>query len=77
MPADPSASGASHRERRADTPQITIDDFAKVELRVAQILVAERIPKADKLLRLEVDLGPTSRGAKSFRALPSGMRPKT
>jgi methionyl-tRNA synthetase len=38
--------------------QITIDDFAKIELRVAQILVAERIPKADKLLRLEVDLGP-------------------
>ncbi len=39
------------------SPQITIDDFAKIELRVAQILVAERIPKADKLLRLEVDLG--------------------
>ncbi len=39
------------------TTQITIDDFAKVELRVAKILVAERIPKADKLLRLEVDLG--------------------
>ena len=39
-------------------PQITIDDFAKIELRVAQIVVAERIPKADKLLRLEVDLGP-------------------
>jgi len=38
--------------------QITIDDFAKVELRVARILVCERIPKADKLLRLEVDLGP-------------------
>jgi methionyl-tRNA synthetase len=38
-------------------PQITIDDFAKVELRVAQVIVAERIPKADKLLRLEVDLG--------------------
>ncbi len=36
---------------------ITIDDFTKVDLRVAQILVAERIPKADKLLRLEVDLG--------------------
>jgi methionyl-tRNA synthetase len=36
---------------------INIDDFVKVELRVAQILVAERIPKADKLLRLEVDLG--------------------
>ncbi len=38
-------------------PQIAIDDFIKVELRVARILVAERIPKADKLLRLEVDLG--------------------
>ncbi len=37
--------------------QITIEDFAKIELRVAQIIVAERIPKADKLLRLEVDLG--------------------
>ena len=36
---------------------ITIEDFAKVDLRVAQILVAERVPKADKLLRLEVDLG--------------------
>ncbi len=40
---------------------ITIDDFVKVELRVAQILVAERIPKADKLLRLEVDLGDEKR----------------
>jgi methionyl-tRNA synthetase len=39
------------------TEHIGIDDFTKVELRVAQILVAERIPKADKLLRLEVDLG--------------------
>jgi methionyl-tRNA synthetase len=42
---------------KPDTPEITIDDFAKVDLRVAKVLVAERIPKADKLLRLEVDLG--------------------
>jgi methionyl-tRNA synthetase len=41
----------------AGTAGITIDDFVKVDLRVAQILVAERVPKADKLLRLEVDLG--------------------
>ena len=42
----------------AEGPQhISIDDFVKVDLRVAQILVAERVPKADKLLRLEVDLG--------------------
>jgi methionyl-tRNA synthetase len=38
-------------------PQITIDDFLKIELRVAQVKVAERVKGADKLLRLEVDLG--------------------
>jgi methionyl-tRNA synthetase len=37
--------------------KISIDDFTKVELRVAQVKVAERVPKADRLLRLEVDLG--------------------
>ncbi len=40
-----------------NSPQIAIDDFVKIDLRVAKIIVAERIPKADKLLRLEVDLG--------------------
>jgi len=53
IPAEPTASGANPPL----APQITIDDFAKVDLRVARVLVAERIPKADKLLRLEVDLG--------------------
>jgi len=37
--------------------RITIDDFAKVELRVGQVKVAEKVKGADKLLRLEVDLG--------------------
>jgi methionyl-tRNA synthetase len=37
--------------------KITIDDFARVELRVGQVKVAERVPKSDKLLRLEVDIG--------------------
>ena len=37
--------------------KISIDDFAKVELRVGQVKVAERVKGADKLLRLEVDLG--------------------
>jgi methionyl-tRNA synthetase len=36
---------------------ISIDDFAKVELRVGQVKVAEKVKGADKLLRLEVDLG--------------------
>jgi methionyl-tRNA synthetase len=37
--------------------KITIDDFAKIELRVGVVKVAERVPKADKLLRLEIDIG--------------------
>ncbi len=54
VPAAPQVAA----ESTPTVPQhITIDDFAKVELRVAQILVAERVPKTDKLLRLEVDLG--------------------
>jgi methionyl-tRNA synthetase len=62
-PASASAASASAAELQLAPsqvlaePQITIDDVIKVDLRVAQILVAERIPKADKLLRLEVDLG--------------------
>jgi methionyl-tRNA synthetase len=48
---------ASTQPAQTNHAVISIDDFAKVELRVAQVLVAERIPKADKLLRLEVDLG--------------------
>ena len=40
-----------------DGGKITIDDFAKVELRVGLVKVAERVPKADKLLRLEIDIG--------------------
>jgi methionyl-tRNA synthetase len=38
-------------------PQITIDDFTKVDLRVATVVEAERVKGADKLLRLVVDLG--------------------
>ncbi|MBI5547332.1 MAG: methionine--tRNA ligase [Deltaproteobacteria bacterium] len=40
----------------------TYDDFAKIELRVAKVLTAERVPKADRLLKLTVDVGePTPR----------------
>jgi methionyl-tRNA synthetase len=58
----PSAPAPASTAPAPATPgQITIDDFVKVELRVAQIKVAERVPKADKLLRLEVDLGTETR----------------
>jgi len=57
VPATPAELAPPQVAQVGQVTQVTIDDFAKVELRVAQILVAERIPKADKLLRLEVDLG--------------------
>ena len=37
--------------------RITIDEFMKVELRVAKVVTAERVPKSKKLIKLEVDLG--------------------
>ncbi|MEO6910431.1 MAG: methionine--tRNA ligase subunit beta, partial [Edaphobacter sp.] len=53
----PLTAASTTPEASQITPQIAIDDFVKIDLRVAKIIVAERIPKADKLLRLEVDLG--------------------
>lgn len=38
-------------------PEVSIEDFDKLDLRVGKILKAEKMPKADKLLRFEVDLG--------------------
>ena len=40
-----------------NTPEISIDDFMKVDLRVATVTACEPMPKADKLLKLQVDLG--------------------
>ena len=49
--------GASASAPEGVASFITIDDFVKVELRVGEVLTAERIPKSDKLLRFTVDIG--------------------
>ena len=36
---------------------ITIEDFQKIEIRIGQILTAEKVPETDKLLKLSVDMG--------------------
>ena len=38
-------------------PEIVYDDFAKLDLKTGKILSAEKVEKADKLLKLEIDLG--------------------
>ena len=48
-------------EQKKDEVEITIDEFAKVDLRVVKVLAAEKVEKADKLLKLKVDLGTEQR----------------
>jgi methionyl-tRNA synthetase len=52
VPAGPAPAGAS-----ATDGHIAIDDFMKVELRVAKVLEAEAVPKSKKLIKLRVDVG--------------------
>ena len=63
-PAKPAPAAPAAAETKPSAPapaaadgKITIDDFMKVELRVGQVKAAERVKGADRLLRLEVDIG--------------------
>ncbi len=55
-------------------PTITMDDFAKVDLRVARIIKAEAVVGADKLVRLELDLGGETRQV--FAGIKSAYAPE-
>jgi methionyl-tRNA synthetase len=57
QPAPAAAMPTPATTEKMTTEKISIDDFAKIELRVGLVKVAERVPKADKLLRLEIDIG--------------------
>jgi methionyl-tRNA synthetase len=54
VPAQPAAAPPA-------TAQITIDDFMKIQLKTAKVLTAERVPKSEKLLKLQVSLGTEQR----------------
>jgi methionyl-tRNA synthetase len=56
-PETPAAPAAGNATAATADGKIGIDDFAKVELRVGLVKVAEKVKNADKLLRLEVDIG--------------------
>ncbi len=57
MTSQPDAASPAPQE----DPRITIDEFMKVELRVAKVLEAEAVPKSKKLLKLKVDTGADQR----------------
>jgi methionyl-tRNA synthetase len=56
-PAAPAAPGPGG----TPVPEISIEEFQRLDLRVARVLTAERVPKADKLLKLTLDLGTETR----------------
>jgi len=60
-PAAPAAPPQPKKEGRHPMDIITYDEFKRMDLRVAHILKAERIPGATKLLKLEVDIGTEKR----------------
>ena len=77
----PPAAPQRHAEKqqhdakeRAVISEITIDDFARLDLRVARIVRAEAVEGADKLLRLELDLGGAARTV--FAGIKSAYRPE-
>ncbi len=67
----PAAVGAGE----AAAPPISIDEFSKVELRIARIVNAEHVDGADKLLKLTLDLG-ESRQRTVFAGIKSAYKPE-
>ena len=59
-PAQPPAATAAPAAAATDT-RITIDDFMKVDLRVAKVLAAEKVPNSRKLMKLSIDVGTEQR----------------
>jgi len=55
------AAKAVEQPKQEEKEEISIDDFAKIDLRVATILTAERVPKTDKLMKLSVKIGDEER----------------
>jgi methionyl-tRNA synthetase len=61
VPAAASGAVAPTGAAGAEAARITFDDLMKVDLRVAKVLAAERVPKSSKLLKLSVDVGTETR----------------
>lgn len=60
-PAAPSPPAEEAAPAAPERPRLSIEQFFELELRVAQIISAERVEKTDKLLKLQIDLGSEKR----------------
>jgi len=60
-PAATAATPAAPAPAPVAPPQISIDDFMKIQLKTAKVISAERVPKSEKLLKLQVSLGTEQR----------------
>jgi methionyl-tRNA synthetase len=58
VPATPALAPAAAPAEAAPLPEITIDEFKRLDLRIAKVLAAQKVPKKDRLLQVELDLGP-------------------
>jgi methionyl-tRNA synthetase len=66
----------SDEAKGAETHYIAIDDFAKIDLRIARIVSASHVEGADKLLRLELDIG-EAKPRQVFAGIKSAYAPET
>jgi methionyl-tRNA synthetase len=57
VPKQPEPNKGESKQPEAKSEQITIEEFAKIDLRVARVLAAEKVEGSDKLLKLQVELG--------------------
>ena len=58
----------------AEGAHISIDDFTKVDLRIAKIVNAEHVEGADKLIRLQLDIGETENDQPKYRQVFAGIK---
>jgi methionyl-tRNA synthetase len=71
-----SAAAAAVPEAKSDMEHISIDDFTKVDLRIAKIVNAEHVEGAEKLLKLTLDIG-EDKPRQVFAGIKSAYDPET
>ena len=66
-------SAPASEEEDAAPALISIDDFHRADIRIGEIVSAEKVEKADKLLQLMVSFGPLADGTEEVRQIVSGI----